>query len=316
MKELCFDEAVLQAYADGELSPETMQSVAAHINTCAACAAVAKEIESENELMMNALAPEMALSVPTENLRARIERAIQAEQLSEHAKEVEKKSRVRAWLAGLIPSFNFSPQQAVGFASLIAVITFAAIFAAVKLQHKTTSESVAINRPTPPPAVTNSSPSTSNDSPVEGVTKPTVSPAPKSDERLQREQLQQASGGRWWRRKPSGSMPSAVAGNNVKPATPLPEPPPLPDEQGYLKAIASLTRAIDSTGGNSTLPAGVQAEYRRNLELIDQAIAATRVAARRNPQDASARQFLYASYQNKVDLLSAVADQTMLVASR
>lgn len=313
MKELCFDEAVIQAYADGELSPETMQSVAAHINTCAACATVAKEIESENELMMNALAPEMALSVPTESLRARIDRAIHAEQLSEHAKEVKKESKARAWLAGLIPSFNFSPQQAVGFASLIAVITFAAIFAVIKLQHKPTGVSegqseASINRSNQPTqeqqAISHQNQEGATQTPEAGNQSDTVNHSKQVAISIRRKM-----------RPPIGGHP-VIDTHDVPTSARLQEPPPLPDEQGYLKAIASLTRAIDSTGGNSTLPAGVQAEYRRNLELIDQAIAATRVAARRNPQDASARQFLYASYQNKVDLLSAVADQTMLVASR
>ena len=136
MKELCFDEAVLQSYFDGELSPETMQSVAAHINACDTCAARAEEIENENELMRGAFAPEMELSVPTESLRTRVDRAIQTEQLSAQAREVRKESNLRAWFASLIPGFNFSPQQVMGFASLVAVIAFAAIFAAITTKKR------------------------------------------------------------------------------------------------------------------------------------------------------------------------------------
>jgi hypothetical protein len=36
---------------------------------------------------------------------------------------------------------------------------------------------------------------------------------------------------------------------------------------------------------------------------------------RRNPKDEAAKQILRASYQNKIDLLSSVADKTDLMAS-
>ncbi|HMF55170.1 MAG TPA: zf-HC2 domain-containing protein [Pyrinomonadaceae bacterium] len=313
MREMCFDEAVLQSYSDGELSPETMQSVAAHINTCADCAETAKEIESETELMRVALAHEMGLSVPTESLRSRIDAAIRAEQYGMQAVEVREESKLRTWFAGLMSSFNLSPQQVIGFASLVVVVTFAAIFAAIKLQHGTpgvstsTGEQAAINRSNQQVAVPQSS-TTQN----AGEVNPT--PAPIDDGGAVTPTQQVAVSVRRKMRPPFGGR--MVNTEYVRPdVQQQPDPPPLPDEQGYLRAIASLTRAVNSTG-NSSLPPSVQAEYRRNLALIDQAIAATRLSARRNPQDASARQFLYASYQNKVDLLSAVADQTMLVASR
>src|SRR5256714_14025680 len=134
MKELCFDEAVLQSYFDGELSPETMQSVAAHINACVNCAARAKEIESETELMRGAFAPEMELGVPTESLRARIDSAIKAEPLSAQAREVRKGSNLRAWFASLIPGLNFSPQHVAAFASVLVLIAVAADIPAIKRQ--------------------------------------------------------------------------------------------------------------------------------------------------------------------------------------
>jgi hypothetical protein len=53
----------------------------------------------------------------------------------------------------------------------------------------------------------------------------------------------------------------------------------------------------------------LRAEYERNLAIVDQAIDSTRRAARRNPNDPDASEFLYSSYQSKLDLLSAVAEQ-------
>ncbi|HYG12222.1 MAG TPA: hypothetical protein VD835_19905, partial [Pyrinomonadaceae bacterium] len=91
--------------------------------------------------------------------------------------------------------------------------------------------------------------------------------------------------------------------------------PVLADEKTYLTSIASLTSAIEAQGAEGMTPT-LRAEYERNLAVVNQAIVSSRVAARRNPQDTDAKEFLRAAYQNKVELLSAVADQTQLASSR
>jgi len=52
----------------------------------------------------------------------------------------------------------------------------------------------------------------------------------------------------------------------------------------------------------------LQAEYERNLALVDRAIATTRSAAKRNPNDPDAADFMFSAYQSKVDLLNTIAD--------
>jgi hypothetical protein len=89
--------------------------------------------------------------------------------------------------------------------------------------------------------------------------------------------------------------------------------PPLPGETGYLKAIASLKGALEASGESGLRPS-VRADYERNIAVVDHAIEMTRKTARQNPHDQSAANFLYASYQSKVDLLSAVADQSLIAA--
>jgi hypothetical protein len=80
----------------------------------------------------------------------------------------------------------------------------------------------------------------------------------------------------------------------------------LPGERSYLKTIAALDTTIKS--GNETMRPALQAEYERNLALVDRAIAATRSAAKRNPNDPDAADFMFAAYQSKVDLLNTIAD--------
>ncbi|MDQ1612366.1 MAG: hypothetical protein QOG00_2297, partial [Pyrinomonadaceae bacterium] len=91
--------------------------------------------------------------------------------------------------------------------------------------------------------------------------------------------------------------------------------PVLADEKTYLSSIASLTSAIETQGAEGMSPT-LRAEYERNLAVVNQAIVSSRVAARRNPQDTDAKEFLRAAYQNKVELLSAVADQTQFASGR
>jgi hypothetical protein len=52
-----------------------------------------------------------------------------------------------------------------------------------------------------------------------------------------------------------------------------------------------------------------RAEYERNLRLVDNAIAATRGKAKRNPSDPDAAEFMFAAYQSKIDLLNTYSEQ-------
>jgi hypothetical protein len=101
----------------------------------------------------------------------------------------------------------------------------------------------------------------------------------------------------------------------VTPITPPAVAPKLlPGEKSYLEAIASLTTAIETSKDEVFKPT-VRADYERNLAVVDQAIATTRQQAKRNPTDRDAVEYMYTAYQNKIELLSAVADQTR-IASR
>ncbi len=54
----CLDEATLHGYFDGELSGAVMESATLHLASCSTCAAAAREVEEEINLMMTAFAPE------------------------------------------------------------------------------------------------------------------------------------------------------------------------------------------------------------------------------------------------------------------
>ncbi len=55
--------------------------------------------------------------------------------------------------------------------------------------------------------------------------------------------------------------------------------------------------------------------FERDLAVVNDAIDKMRVVVKKDPKNESAKQVLYASYQNKIDLLSSVSQKEELVAS-
>ena len=279
----CLDEAKLQSYFDGELSLDMMESVTSHLASCVTCAAAARELEEESALLTTALAAEFEASVPTERLRQRIDEAVLGDRLAV-ARSSQNTSGVAAFFAGL-----FGSQRTLGYASLAVVLAFAAIFAVVKMKSTPAEQQqVAIATPEQPktPSV---------DQTPAGVTS-TETPNPA---------LTDISA-------PLENVSDKPKMQTVKYTTPRVTPKPaapvklLPGERSYIQAIARLDTTIKSNK-NSMRP-GLQVEYERNLAVVDRAIAATRSAAKSNPNDPDAADFMFAAYQSKVDLLNTIAD--------
>jgi hypothetical protein len=198
------------------------------------------------------------------------------------AEATQKSSGLAAFFSGLL---NFGTQRSLGYASLVVVMAFAAIFAVVKL--RSTPEPVAVKKPEPEKAVaaipssTNSNPTTDATESTETVTQPKSTPA----------------GIKVRYQRPQSTVASA------------PKPAPvklLPGERSYLQAIARLDSTIKSN--QKAMRPSLEVEYQRNLAVVDRAIAATRSAAKSNPNDPDAADFMFAAYQSKVDLLNTIAD--------
>lgn len=98
---------------------------------------------------------------------------------------------------------------------------------------------------------------------------------------------------------PPGNAGSAVAVESVEEEFRL-------AEQHYQNAIAKLEQAakLDQSSGNpAILDAQTAAMLQKNLQVIDQAIAESRVALRAEPQSAPARDSLFDALRRKVVLL-------------
>jgi hypothetical protein len=270
------DEAKLQSYFDGELSIEMMESVTSHLASCVTCAAAARELEEESALLTSALAAEFESSVPTEQLRQRIDTAVLGERIS-----VAHTTQKSGFFAGLL---NFGTQRTLGYASLAVVLAFAAILGIVKMRTPTEPATVVKTNPPQPDngEIAKAAPTQEND----GIPPVQITPTSTAPRNIVR--------------------PIKVAFT-----TPAPKPAAapvklLPGERSYLQTIARLDSTIQSN--KKAMRPSLQVEYERNLAVVDRAIAATRSAAKSNPSDSDAADFMFAAYQSKVDLLNTIAD--------
>ena len=284
----CLDEARLQSYFDGELSIELMESVTSHLASCVTCAAAARELEEETALLTSALSAEFEASVPTERLRQRIDAAVLGDRI-----EVAQSTHTQSGLSAFFNSIlNFGTQRTLGYASLAVVLAFAAVMGIVQMRTGTPSVSNPPKADTsqPPQAIAPTSPVV----PSQGQRDDATSKSGNVQAVASNNESVQSS-----RRKPRPT--------NVATLPPVPEPVKLlPGERVYLQTIARLDSTIKS--GNKEMRPSLRAEYERNLAVVDRAIAATRSAAKSNPTDPDAADFMFAAYQSKVDLLNTIAD--------
>jgi anti-sigma factor RsiW len=326
--ETCLDEGTLQAYLDGELSPETLNGVAVHLSACATCAAAARAAEQELALFSTAYAHALPASVPTAQLRARLDVAIAEMNAPQRGfatvPVAATTARLRSFYASIVASLTtFAPRQATAFASFLVAVALAVVFFALVRTpdgRKATSGEVARNEQTPAspaPVLNRETPDdiAAQPKPAKEFNSPASTTTSATARREERPVFVKAGFVRpqaATTREERGNAPEAA--NATVAAAPKAEPV-LEDEKTYISSIASLTSAIESQGSAGLTPT-LRAEYERNLAVVNQAIISSRVAARRNPQDTDAKEFLRAAYQNKVELLSAVADQAQIASSR
>jgi anti-sigma factor RsiW len=276
----CLDEAMLQSYFDGELSTKSMESATLHLASCATCAAAARELEDENALVSEAFALDFAESVPTERLRRRVDAAIAGIQVVRPV--VQQPGAVSGFFNSFANLFSFSPQRVLGYAALMVVLAFGVIFGLAKLRSSAPAvdSTVANNAPVSTPSNSPSVAPVAPKSPEEtvAVSNPPAQIQPKIQHRV-------------------GFTPVKAKVAPVK---------LLPGERSYLQTIAKLDSTIKE--GQTNMRPALQVEYERNLAVVDRAIAATRSAAKKNPNDPDAADFMFAAYQSKVDLLNTIAD--------
>lgn len=281
----CLDTGTIQAFLDGELAPAEASVVSAHIAKCDACAAQLANAEEESAFVFSVLGREMDTLVPTQRLWTKINDSI----------VVEKQSAPfwkKAW--AYISTSLASPSIAVAAGVLIVVAVFTVVFIVRDGGGNPTSVAKG-----PGPVI--SSPVTSGSSvstPVNGVTVSKPSP-----------EIQQPA-------YVAASTPAPKRSENREYSSrPIPQQAVyMPGEESYVKTIASLSQTVDNQK-DAVLRPSERIDYERDMALVNDAISKMKKEVRRNPKNESAKQVLYTSYQNKIDLLNSVSQREELVAS-
>jgi hypothetical protein len=324
----CLDEGLLQALIDGELSAEARREAEAHLALCPSCATAAEEAAREFALFSQALAFDEPLNVPTERLRANITSALAEMQAAQATDRVAARDssggRSRSFWSSLAASL--APRQVAVFASLalaavVLAVTFFALRPGSQPGKEESQEIVKGSGPSPRPSTDAS------------VAKPAASPAD-----VEAGPQGGPDGGDIAKNMPGPIKPDTAKNQpkggppqKIRPQTPqtgdrsagqlaaapqrpkTPRPDLLPVEREYVREIAALKTSIERQK-LQTLSPTLRAEYERNVAVVDEAIASTRAAVRSNPADKDAQEFLRTAYQDKIDLLAAVAGKSQLAA--
>lgn len=296
MKEECVEIGTIQAFVDGELSPRESAVVSGHAAACDSCALLLAEAEEENSIVFAALDRELETLVPTQRLWARISDSIEVEN--------EKHSiwnRIYAFLTTQMASPSFAAATLLVVFGVSAVVftlnsglgSSADVANSVPVVAESGGTVATIVTP-PAPQITAPVGTASNDDPQGTPIRPiTVGKSTHSPEELRR----------------------IVGGNRRQNQTPQPQYlnyQYLPGEESYVRTIGELEQ---NSGGASTLKASGQVAFQRDLAVVDDSIKRMRDFVRKNPRNQSARQVLYASYQDKIDLLNSAAQRDELMAT-
>jgi len=282
----CLDTGTVQAFLDGELTSALANGVSAHIAMCDACAGQLAAAEEESSFVFSVLEREMDTLVPTQRLWSKINDSI----------EVEKQTAPfwkKAWAA--LVALLANPAIAVAAIAVIALGVSWVVFidrSDTQIQH---GRDVASYRPPPATMVVNPvSKGPENKPDPINVPVTDQKPAPARTENI------------------NYRVPMNSHVDVVKPSVARPDY--IPGEESYVKTIASLDETVNGQK-DAVMKPSERVSYERDMAVVDDAINKMRAEIRKNPKNESAKQVLYTSYQNKIDLLNSVSQREELVAS-
>lgn len=285
MKEQCFDESTIQAFLDGELSPDLLERVARHTALCDNCALLLQEAEEESAFAFSLLDDELNLLVPTERIRANVYQAIS---------NIEPpKDSIWQKIVGFV-TFLSNPTVAA-FASLVIVFGIFALVMNFKNEPTNNTEKEVALHQTPKVEISTTV-----------INTPIIEAKPKIEQPTQ-----------------LGIEKVVYKAPKVEPKRPVDDKRPpatrievenIDGEAVYLKTIATLEDTIKDTKDN-VLRASSRISYERDMAVVDDSIRRMKAEVRKNPKNEAAKQILRNSYQNKIELLNSVTERSEFMAS-
>ena len=292
MKQDCLDIGLIQAFMDGELDHDQVDRVSGHIAVCDECAMMLSEAEDESAVVFPALEREYNTLVPTQRLCNKI-----------HDSIIEERESRPFWQkAGGYLSFGMLTPSLVAAASVMIIVGISALVLVNRQQAPLESGPIATSvKPSSvtPPAVLAVPHADDNAIAAPERAVVTSDPAPFRAERADFRQTVNRGVLRT-----SAPAPAATDTSTSF----------MPGEESYVKTIASLSRAVDEQKDNA-LRGSERVSFEKDMAVVDDAITKMRAEVKKDPKNESAKQVLYSSYQNKIDLLSSISQKEELVAS-
>jgi hypothetical protein len=296
MNDKCYEIGTIQAFLDGETTPELSFRLTDHTAECDKCALALAEAEEENSQVFAMLDREMNTLVPTQRLWSSITVAI-AEEKRQHSIW----DRIRT---GILTTFA-NPSISVAAGVLLVFGLFAAVWTVrtpVTEQARLGGAVTAVNPQAESIARVNttgndSEPFSASNGKDFGIQETRFSPGKIRD-------LVQPAVARSGR--DSVRPERAVVRSEVETY--------LPGEETYVRTIAGLKETVDSRKDTIMSPS-VRISYERDMAVVNDSIQKMKDVVSRNPKNQAAKQVLYSSYQNKIDLLNSVVDREELMAS-
>lgn len=283
----CLDIGTIQAFLDGETRTEDAVRISEHVADCDTCTVMLAQAEEESSMVFSVLDREINTLVPTQRLWARINDSI-----------VEEKSRASVWqrLAAFVSASFMSPSFA-GAAGILVVVGLGAV-----VWNLNTNES-SVQMAGAPQIAAPSVTQTQAESPV-AVAASDPQSAPKKSPEVQ------------FTNHSDKEVNRMVRGDyrvSAKTAPRVERAQYLPGEESYIKTINDLEQSV--TAQNASMSASNQVSYAKDIAVVDDSIKKMREVVKKNPRNQAARQVLYSSYQDKIDLLKASSGSGELMAT-
>ncbi len=299
MMEKCFDEVILQAFLDNELALEQSQNVARHIADCDSCAILLAQVEEETSFTFNALEEEFNTLIPTNRLWTKINESIETQ---------NRKASVwtRIW------NFKLNTANIAAFASLLLIIGVVSTLLIVKNNNSsndTAEIKPALTIETKPPVQINTTAKV--DDSRQDIQTPNVVPVKELKLNNSANQPFRVEKANFVRTGPSQKT------ENKKPfiSNPKPSSPQFLDgEESYINTIARLEKTVDGSK-DEVLKPSARFAYEKDLAVVNDTITKMKQEVKKNPKNEGAKQVLFSSYQNKIELLNSVTQRSELMAS-
>ncbi|MGD9563010.1 MAG: hypothetical protein AB7F88_12575 [Pyrinomonadaceae bacterium] len=300
MNDKCLEPGIIQAFLDGEAAPELSFTVTRHTAECDACAVALAQADEENAQAFALLDREMNVLVPTQRLWSSISVALAEE------KDHSFWGRVRR---GILAAFA-NPS----FAAAASVLLLFSVFAAVWTLRSPAPPELA-NTGSSIPSAADAREIARAPNPVDPDSQPTASKpmVQVGVTDLRPDEIGKLARNATYRQRPRAVRAEpAVIRNTVAPRAETAVY--LPGEESYIRTIANLKESVDSRKDRVMSPS-VRISYERDMAVVNDSIDKMKDVVRKNPKNQAARQVLYSSYQNKIDLLNSIVSREELMAS-